>query len=162
MSALIQGVQLRALLYGVKLDEPAAVLPATTTGNIFTVTGGRIVITSLVGQCTTVCSATATTLSIGLTPTTGTAQNAGLATATAVTSSEVGTLVAVAAAAIGGSVPALVVGAKAGQAVNAPHGIGYVVQPGTITITTNATNTGAFSWTMTYVPYDDGASAAAV
>lgn len=159
MSALIQGVQLRTLLLGTKIDEPAATLPATTTANIFTVSGGRILITSLVGTCTTVCTATATTLSIGLTPTTGTAQNAGIATATAVTSSEVGTLVSVN---VGAAPGALIVGAKAGAAVNGGGGTGLVVEPGTITITTSATNTGAFSWTMTYIEYDDGSSASPV
>lgn len=157
MTVYISGPQIRAILMGTKVDEPAAVLPATTTATIFDVSGGRVLITSLVGQCTTVCSATATTVSVGLTPTSGTAQNAGLASATAITSSEVGTLVGLNLTA--GS--ALVVGAKAGSAVQAPGHAPYIVEPGAITITTSATNTGAFSWSLTYVPLDDGASVAA-
>jgi hypothetical protein len=39
---------------------------------------------------------------------------------------------------------------------------GYIVPAGAISITTSATNTGAFKWTLTYVPLDDGASVAAV
>lgn len=154
MSALIQGVQLRAILLGIKIDEPAAVLPATATGNIFTVAGGRVLITGLIGQCTTVCSGVATTLSIGLAPTAGTANATGLTTATAITSKEVGTLVSLPLTAGGG----LVVGANAGAAGQLASHAPYVVEPGSITITTNATNTGAFSWSLAYIMLDDGAT----
>lgn len=156
MSVIIQGYQLKELLLGTSVSEPAGVLPATATGNIFTVTGGRVVITSLIGTCTTVCTATATTVSVGVTPTTGTANNTGIATATAVTSAEVGSLV---------SLPitkgALLVNVLAGGAAQVQPA-GYVVEPGTVTITTSATNTGAFKWDLTYIPLDAGASVAAV
>lgn len=157
MSVLISGNQLRTILLGSKAEEPAAVLPATATAHLFTVAGGRVVITGLVGQCTTVCTATATTVSVGVTPTSGTASATGLCTATAVTSSEVGTLV---------SLPitkgALLVGANAGAGVQVNGAAGYVVEPGTVDITTSATNTGAFKWTLTYIPLDDGATVTAV
>lgn len=157
MSTYLSGKSLRALLFGTKVEEPAAVLPATATAHIFTVSGGRVVVTGLVGQCTTVCSATATTLSVGVTPTTGTASTTGLCTASAVTSAEVGSLV---------SLPqvkgALLANTVAGGAVQVNGSDGYVVEPGTIDITTSATNTGAFKWTLTYVPLDDGAVVTAV
>jgi hypothetical protein len=157
MASGVPGVQLRRLLLGTKVEEPAAVLPATATGHLFTVSGGRVVVTSLVGQCTTVCTSTATTVSVGHTPLSGTASTTALATATAVTSAEVGSLV---------SLPitkgALLVNVLAGGAAQAPGSGGYVVPPGTIDITTSATNTGAFKWTLTYVPLDDGATVVAV
>lgn len=158
MSVIIQGTQLRGIALGTLVSEPAAVLPATTNANIFTVTGGRIVITGLIGTCTTVCSATATTVSVGVAPTVGTAEVAGLCSATAVTSAEVGTLV---------SLPitkgALLVGTSvhAGGAVQVQGSGGYVVPAGSITITTSATNTGAFKWDLLYVPLDTGATVAA-
>lgn len=161
MASGIKGRQLRLLDLGYHLLEPAAVLPATATAHIFNVTGGRIIVTALVGTCTTVCSATATTVSVGSTPTSGTASATGLATATAITSAEVGTLVSLPTGAKG----ALVVGtgATAGGAVQVQGGSGgYVVNPGTIDITTSATNTGAFKWELWYLPLDDGASATAV
>lgn len=157
MTVIIQGSQLREILLGVKVEEPAAVLPATGTSHIFTVAGGRVVVTALIGQVTTVCSGTATTVSVGATPTTGTLSTTGLATATAITSLEVGSLV---------SLPitkgALLVGANAGNGVQALGGGGYVVEPGTIDIVTSATNTGAFKWTLLYIPLDDGATVTAV
>lgn len=157
MSTYLSGKSLRALLFGTKVEEPAAVLPATATAHIFTVSGGRVIVTGLVGQCTTVCTATATTVSIGATPTTGTASTTGLCTATAITSAEVGSLV---------SLPqvkgALLANVVAGGAAQVNGSDGYVVEPGTIDITTSATNTGAFKWTLTYVPLDDGAVVTAV
>jgi hypothetical protein len=160
MGNFLNLLQQRLLHMGVKVDEPAAVLPATGTAHLFTVAGGRVIVTGLVGQCTTVCTSTATTVSVGVTPTTGTASTTGLCTATAVTSAEVGTLVSLPSGAKG----ALVVGtgATAGGAVQVQGPGGYVVQPGTIDITTSATNTGAFKWSLFYIPLDDGASVTAV
>lgn len=157
MASLIKGKDNRFISLGTKVEEPAAVLPATATGHIFLVSGGRVVVTSLVGQVTTVCSATATTVSVGTTPTVGTANTTGLATATAITSLEVGSLV---------SIPltkgALQVGSNGGAAVQIMGDGGLVVPAGNIDIVTSATNTGAFKWTLTYYPYDDGASVSAV
>lgn len=154
MANFIQGAQHLLLHLGYRVDKAAAVLPATATAHLFTVAGGRVLITGFLGECTTVCSGTATTVSVGVTPTSGTASNTGLATATAITSKEVGTLVSLPSGAAG----ALVVGANAGGAVQVQGPGGYIVQPGTIDITTSATNTGAFKWAMWYVPLDQGAS----
>jgi hypothetical protein len=156
MSTIIQGNDLRTLTQGVKVDRTAAVLPATTTANIFTVSGGRVLITSLVGTVTTATTATATTLAIGTVPTVGTARTTALASAVAVTSREIGTQVNPAAT-LGG---ALVVGADAGAASQA-IAAGFIVSAGAISITTSATNTGAMSWSLTYIPLDNGASVAA-
>ena len=158
MATIIQGSAYRSLLAGVKVTEPAAALPQTATGNIFTITGGRVLLTSLTGMVTVATGAVATTLTVGLTPTSGTAAPAGLAAATAITSREVGTLLALPATAGG----ALVVGANAGGPVQTAVNNPYVLEPGTITITTNASNTGSVQWDLTYVPLDDGASVAAV
>lgn len=157
MASLIKGKDNRLISLGIKVEEPAAVLPATATGHIFLVSGGRVLITGLIGQVTTVCSGTATTVSVGTTPTVGTASTTGLATATAITSLEVGTLV---------SLPltkgALAVGANAGAAAQITGDGGLVVSAGNIDIVTSATNTGAFKWTLFYVPIDDGAFVTAV
>jgi hypothetical protein len=160
MSILVQGYQLRSLLFGTQVTKAAAVLPATATATLFTVSGGSILLTSFFGQCTTVCTSTATTIQVGTAPTVGTASHVGLASATAVTSTEVGTWVGLGATAgaaliVGGANGA---GASGGfaQMVSLP----VAVSAGTITITTSATNTGAFKWYMTYVPLDTGASVA--
>lgn len=159
MSVIIQGYQLREISLGVGLiSEPAAVLPATATANIFTVSGGRVIVTSLVGTVTTATTVTATTLSIGTVPTVGTAGASALATAVAVASLEVGTMVCLPST-IGG---ALRVGTNASTPAAVLEGAGFVVSAGSISITTSATNTGAMKWDLTYIPYDTGASVVAV
>lgn len=154
MTVIIQGSQIRQILLGTKVDRATAVLPATTTGNIFLVTGGRILVTGLVGNVDVVCSATATTVKVSSAPTVGTAVD--LTTAVAVTSQEVGSQITLPLTSGG----ALVVknGGGGGQL---PSHEPFVVPAGAITITTSATNTGSVSWSLTYVPLDDGASVAA-
>lgn len=157
MSTDIKGRQLRRLLLGTKVEKAAAVLPATATTSYFSITGGRVIITSFTGVCTTVCTSTATTVAVGTTPTTGTASTTSVASATAVTSKEVGTMVGLGATA--GA--ALIVGSNAASPV-VVDSTPIILSAGTIDITTSATNTGAFKWTLTYIPLDEGASVAAL
>jgi hypothetical protein len=154
MSAIIQGYQLRALEQGALVQKAAQALPQDTTSDLYTVTGGAVLVTGLLGLVTTAIGATATTLALGTAPTVGTAESTGIATATAITSAEVGTWVTPqTSAAVGG---ALVVGGHAGNALylTSYH---MVVSAGYITWTTSANDTGQMAWYLTYVPLDTGA-----
>ena len=154
MSNAMKGRVVRRNLYGEKVDRTAAVLPATTTGHLFQVTGGKVVVTGLVGEVTTVCDSTATTVKITSTPTTGTAVD--LTSTTAVTSKEVGALITLPLT-LGGALN--VQNAGAGEM---PGAVQFVVPIGYIDCITSATNAGAVKWSVTYVPLDEGASIAAV
>lgn len=154
MAAFIQGAQIRLLEYGFQVAKAAQALPQTATATLFTVSGGRVVITSLAGTVSTVIGGTATTLALGTAPTVGTAATAGIASATAITSKEAGTHIWLPTAA--GS--ALNVGTNAGSAAQLLGGQAYVVSAGTVTWTTSASTTGAISWALTYIPLDTGAS----
>lgn len=155
MAAFIQGSQLRTLLFGSQVLKAAQALPQSATANLFTVAGGSVLVTSLFGVVSgTAIGATVTTLALGTAPTTGTANTAGIATATAITSLEIGTWVAPQASA--GKAGALVAGAHAGDAVFTP--LPFVVPAGTITWTTSASDTGQMAFYLTYVPLDTGAS----
>jgi len=155
MSIIIQGTQLRALELGTLVQKGPSVLPATTTANLYTVNTGAVVVTGLVGVVTTVCSATVTNLSIGTHPTGLSAQNASIAVATAITSAAVGTWLApLPVSGVGGGTGSLVVAAPSAVAFLPAA---FIVPAGTITLTTSATNTGAVSWYLTYVPLDTGA-----
>lgn len=167
MSVLDQAMQLRAGFFGELVTEPAKVLPATGLVSIFNVNNGPVLITSLIGLVTTACSATATTVTVGVTPAGGASAPAALATASAVTSLPVGAFVSIAAGAVAALVvsPAsgVLVGGAAGDAGVSLHNGGIaIVSAGAITITTSATNTGAFSWSLTYAPLVAGASISAV
>ena len=69
MSTLIQGNELRALHFGVRVEKAAFTLPATTSTAIFTVAGGRVIVTSLIGEVTTAVQAQACNLNVTIDPT---------------------------------------------------------------------------------------------
>ena len=158
MSVLLHGYQLRAINFGVQVIKTAQAFPQTATSSLFTVAGGICLVTSLFGIVTTVVAGTDPQLTLGTAPTSGTAEVAGIASSTALTSAEVGTFITVQPSS--GKPGALVVmasAAKAGNAVFLPS-TGLLVNTGTITQTTSASQTGAVSWYLTYIPMDTGAS----
>lgn len=144
MAGLVRGPvqQLR------RASKRAETLPATTTDNIFTVNGGRVLVYAFVGQVTTVNSATATNLKVTSVPTVGTA--ADIAANLAIASLEAGTIYVVE-----GDGTALI-GVSAGFAP-ALNALPFILPAGTIRIETSATNTGASKWDVWYIPLDEGA-----
>jgi hypothetical protein len=154
MSVIIQGYQLREIALGVQVIKAAQALPQTATGNLYTVAGGAVLVTSLLGVVTTAIQSTDPVLSLGTAPTTGTAETSGIATTTSIASAEIGTWLGVQSST--GAAGALVNGGHAGNPlwITAP----FVVPAGTITWTTTASKTGQIKWYLTYVPLDTGAS----
>lgn len=152
MPALTQSQKDTAQLFslGIHVSKTAAVLPATTTQNIFTVAGGRVWIVALIGEVTTICSATATNLKATSVPTTGSAVD--IASNLAVANFEAGAILVVegdGTALIGTST-----GAGFAPALNA---LPFIIPIGVLRIETSATNTGATKWDLFYFPIDDGA-----
>lgn len=155
MTAMIQGSQLRTIAFGPQVLKASQALPQTATATLFTVSGGNVLVTSLLGVVsTTPTGSSVTTLALGTVPTTGTASSTSIATAVAITSLEVGAWVTPQASS--GKGGALVVGATAGAALFLPTP--FVVPAGTITWTTSASDTGQMAWYLTYVPLDSAAS----
>lgn len=139
--------------YGFHVSKAAAALPASAQ-NIFTITGGRILVTILLGEVTTLCTATATNLKVVSTPTIGTAVD--VAANLAIANFEKGALLIVegdATAIIGTSA-----GAGFAPALNA---LPFIIPAGTLSLATSADNAGgATKWDIWYFPLDDGASVA--
>lgn len=154
MSYQISPAGIRDALLGVQANRATATLPASTTGSVFTVSGGRIVLTSLVGEVTTIIQAQACTLAVVSTPTAGSAVTLGAASAS-LSGLEVGGHITLAAT-VGGNT---VVSNAGGVAL--PAALAFLVPAGSIQITTSATNTGSVKWSMTYIPYDDAATVVA-
>lgn len=160
MSVMIQSDQLRTLLLGNKIDRATATLPQTATGSIFTVAGGRVVVTSIVGEVTVALGATATSLNLVHTPTVGTVGD--LCAATVCTSDSVGTLYSIT------GVPADLMSAEkiGGTVVPVDYNTGLplrmlVLPIGAIGLKASASDTGSVKWSITYVAYDNGASVVA-
>ena len=135
---------------GTRINKTAATLPASTTQDIFTVAGGRVLITLLTGEVTTVVQAQACNLSVVLATTVG--ADVTLASTVDINADEAGTIYGVE-----GDGSALVA-TSSGAFLQGLAGGGMVVAEGTINITTSATNTGATSWEAWYIPLDDGAT----
>lgn len=155
MATFINNDALRVLQNGRQVIKTAQALPQTATANLFTVSGGSVLVTWIAGVFSTASGATVTTLALGTTPTVGTAANNSLATAVAITSLEAGAWVTIQNSA--GKGGALVVGANAGGVVFLPTSP-VIVPAGTITWTTSASDTGAITWYLDYVSLDVGAS----
>lgn len=158
MAVLIQGDQLRTILLGRQVDRPTATLPQSTDQAIFSVTGGRVLLTSLVGQVTTAIGAgTTPDLKIKYNPT-ATGSDFDLCTAVSIASDAVGQAYYIAGNVA--SVGALLVGGAVGQA-NPVFSQPLLVPAGDIEIDMDESVTGSVRWTVTYIPYDNGASVAA-
>lgn len=142
---------LAAVALGFHTAKTAATLPATTTQNIFTISGGRVLVTVFVGEVTTIIQAQANNLKVTSVPTTGSAVD--IASNLDVNAFEAGAILVVegdGTALIGTST-----GAGFAPALNA---LPFILPIGTIRIATSATNTGATKWDVWYLPLDDGAS----
>lgn len=150
MASQISGTSLRLNTYGLKVDKASATLPASTNQTLFTISGGRIILTGIVGEVTTAIQAQACNTKLTSAPTTGTAVD--LCAVLDITGDEVGCLYG-----ITGTFATAMVGSNAGATV-LPAPLGIVIPIGVIRLNTAATNTGATKWSMTYVPLDDGAS----
>lgn len=145
----------RTLRVGRLVVKNGLTLPQTATSTLFTVANGRVLVTSLVGTVSTVIGG-AVTVALGVTPTTtGTPANTAIGTAGTITSFPVGAQI-VPPATMGSAVSVLAATAAIPAVISQSSWM--LVSPGAITWTTAANQTGALSWALTYVMYDEGAS----
>lgn len=143
-----QGLALRRLFLGTKVERATATLPQTTAAAIFNILGGRIILTSIVGEVTTLIQTQANATKLTSNPTTGTSVD--MCATLDITADEVGCLYG-----ITGLPSDALVGTNAGFA---PIPYRHQCLPvGTIDLDCAASNTGSVKWTLTYIPLDDGA-----
>lgn len=149
MADYVEGKALRKLLMGNRVDKSATALPSSTSGSLFTIAGGRVLMTGIIGECT-VAVGGANSVKLIANPTVSTAADTDLCAAVDLNTCDVGDLVTITGVASDG-----IVAAHAG-------GVGgmtrkYVVlQEGTLQVNTTATTDGTFKWTLYYVPDEDG------
>lgn len=152
MTTMIKGSELRTINFGLKVEQPAKTVPQNALSALFTVSGGRVLVTGLVGEVTTVIGGTTPSAKLVANPTVG--ADTDITTAVAVTSDPVGNLYGLDA--LGGALIVLE------SATTVPNNAAVVVKPGTIDLHVSAADaTGAIKWTLFYAPLDDGASVAA-
>jgi len=161
MTVMINGNEIRSIGLGVKVEKASAILPATGLQTLFTVSGGRVLVTSLIGEVTVVFDGTTNSLNVVHDPDVGAVGD--ISGATVCTSDIAGTLYTVhgiQAALLGTQkeggteVPTHVV-------AKSPVGGGFILPAGVTKLQTTGTDTtGSTKWTMIYIPLDDGASVA--
>ena len=153
MTVSISGASVRAIADGILVAKAANTSPLVTgsTVNLFTITGGRILLVALVGEVTTIIQAQATVVQFISTPSAGSVINLSGNT-TDLTGLEVGGRITL------GNPPAAatqVVKTNAGY-TNLPNQKS-IVPVGTIGVTYGAASTGALKYELVYIPYDAAA-----
>jgi hypothetical protein len=134
---------------GTRVDRATAALPQTTAGALFTVAGGRVCITEIVGEVTTAIQNQANNTKLTANPTTGTSVD--ICAVLDIANDEVGTLYG-----ITGTFATAMVGVNAGATVKQTNGV--IVNTGTIDLDCAASNTGSVKWSIVYYPIDSGAT----
>lgn len=136
---------------GYRLDRATEALPATTDGALFTITGGRILLTSLVGEVTTVIQTQANNTKIKFNPT-ATGADQDLCAVLDITADAVGEIYTITGIVANAMRSDLLIG----QGMTNP----LILSEGDIEIDCAATNTGEVQWSMWYLPLDRGATVA--
>lgn len=155
MSVLNPLAAFRKTLYGERVDKAALAITGISTKPLFTVAGGRVIITSLVGEVTTVIQTQANNTKITFNPD-GAGATSDLSAVLDISADAVGLLYGL----TGTVTDTLLEGVQflPSTAMTVP----FVLSEGSIGVDTAASSTGAIAWTLTYVPLDDGASVVAV
>lgn len=130
-----------------RTDRATDTLPQTAAEALFTVSGGRIIVTQIIGEVTTAIQNQANNAKLTLNVATGT--DVDLCAVLNIANDEVGTLYGI-----------------TGTAADAMLGYGQTVKeqaqdvilkPGTIDLNCSASNTGSVKWTLYWAPMDPGA-----
>lgn len=151
MSVLNDSAAFRKARFGLSVSQPAKTVPQNALSALFTVSGGRVIVTGIVGEVTTVIGGTTPSAKLVANPTTG--ADSDIASAVAITGDAVGNLYGVST--VGGALAVL-------ESVAPTPQEPFVVKAGTIDLHVSAADaTGAIKWTLFYVPLDDGATVVA-
>lgn len=154
MGTLVKGTAYRSLAFGPSVVRPASVVPQTGTGTLFTVAGGRVLVTGITGIIAVAGSSTDAALQLNTLPTVGSTAPMHAAMA-ATTSYPAGGIFSV----DGNPATAMTLNVGVGQISDSG---GIIVPAGLIRLTTTASNaTLSIQWTLLYVPLDDGANVVA-
>lgn len=146
--------------YGARVDKATGTVANGTT-SLFAITGGRIVLTSLVGRVTTAIGATTSNAKLVYNPTAA-GTSFDLCTAVDIASDAVEQTYHLAVTSQDAAVGALIVTGAVGQASGGILAFPYILQAGVIEQNLSADPVGgAITWSCSWMPYDDGAALAA-
>ncbi len=144
----LDGVQLRKLHLGIPLFRPATTLPQTTAFAIFNIVGGRVLLTSIVGDITIILGAVGN-MGLEENPTVGTTEL--ICATVAAGTYAAGDAMGITGVAADAMLPALT-GGVPGMTTK-----GVILRVGTLDWRLSGSSTGEMSWKITFIPIDDGA-----
>lgn len=144
----VKGIVLAQQIKGVRVSRATATLPQSTAAAIFNILGGRVCVTSIIGEVTTAIQNQACNTKLTANPTTGTSVD--MCAVLSIANDEVGCLYG-----ITGTPADAMIGTNAGLVPEQAKGL--VLNVGTIDLDCAASNTGSVKWTIHYYPVDDGA-----
>jgi len=136
---------------GERADAPTAALPQTKAENLFTISGGRVLMTSIIGEVTTVIAAAANNLKLTATPTLGTPRDIAANLDIGTAPWQEGDVLGITGINTDAMIPATSAGSVEGMTVP------VVLQEGTLDWECGASKTGNVKWTMRYIALDEGA-----
>ena len=137
------------------VERATAALPQTAASALFTVATGRVIVTSIIGEVTTVIQTQADNTKLTFDPTAAGATQ-DLCAALDITADAVGTMYSITgtpATALQDALNFVPSSKMLAQPI--------ILKPGSILLDCAASNTGSVKWTLTYWPLDTGASVAA-
>lgn len=137
---------------GQTTERATAVITAVTQ-NLFTITGGRILVTQILGEITTAIQVLATNVYLQADPATGTTRQ--MCAALNISGYAEGDLLGITGINTDAMIPPASSGVIEGQT------FGVIVQEGTIDLVSDAAPTGSVKWTLKWLPIDSGAAVAA-
>lgn len=142
--------EFRKLMLGARVDRATGVLAQTADLSLFTIAGGRVILTMLIGEVTTVIQTQANATLLKLNPT-ATGADQDLCASLDITADAVGALYTLSGTVGDALRDDLLIGN--GGLMASP----LILSEGIIELECAASNTGSVQWSLCYVPFDVGA-----
>lgn len=140
-----KGRAYRRRILGAKVEKATAATPNGAVDPLFNIVGGRVILTSLIGEVTTIIQGATTNIKIQANPTTGTTVD--IAADLNASGDEVGALYG-----ITGKFGDAIQGGTAGATVICTSPV--VLEIGVIQLECGESTTGNIKWSATYMPLD--------
>jgi hypothetical protein len=144
--------RIRDIVLGCRVDQVATALPDTTYSSLFTIAGGKVLMTAMIGECT-VAVGGANNIKLVANPTVATAADTDLCATADLNTCDVGDLLSF----TGTPADAILVAHKGAVQTGYP----VILTTGTVGVNTDANTAGTFKWSCFYIPIDVGATMAA-
>ncbi len=148
----LREIYLGRRILGQTTERGTAVLTGGTN-DLFTISGGRILVTQILGELTIVMQALASSIRLIANPTTGTTRN--MCANLLVNAYAEGDLLGITGVNTDAMLPPASSGVLEGQT------FGVIVQEGVISLVDDLANTGSIKWTLKWIPLDTGAAVVA-